>query len=276
MWALGRSIGLNGIRVGFSVGAKTLSATAAMIDPCVDAARNNRMYVMLCNAETAPGTWDDNIPVNKAKQIENWSFMADRYKNEPHVFYEQVNEPEAWGLYSHYANAAAVPTALLVALRDVYNVIRAAAPDTVVLLPSPANLQATGGAAQYINAIKGFETLGPVDWGKTVWSFHYYNQTGALGVNNDDATDGGRAGLTWLRERYPIACTETNWWMEPPRAVLIDGLDAMEDSGVGHCLMRGPGQTGTSPNPFAGDLFPDPLANKYAQLRARGYVIPVE
>lgn len=275
-WAAGRALGLNGIRVGFNVGAKTLSETAANLDLIIDAARNNRMYVMLCNAETSPGTWGDNIAANRARQIEIWSFMAARYKDEQHVFYEQLNEPEAWGLWSHYANASAVPTALLVALRDVYNVIRAAAPDTVVLLPSPANLQATGGAAQYIHAIQGFETLGPVDWDHTVWSFHYYNQTMVLGVNNGSATDGGRAGLAWLSARYPIACTETNWWMESPRAVLIDGLDAMEDAAVGHCLMSRPGQTGTSPNPFPGDLFPDPIANKYAQLRARGYVIPVE
>ncbi len=274
MWAAGRALGLNTMRVGVKVGSKTIAETMAATDLIVNAARNNSMYVLLGNPETTPGTWDDNLATNRARKIEIWSVMADRYKDESHVFYEMLNEPEAWGLWSHYANASDVPTDLTVALRDVYNVMRSAAPDTLVLLPSCANLQASGGAQQYINAIQAFETLGPVDWTRTLWSFHYYDQTQLLGITNGSATDGGRAGMAWLRDRYPFACTETNWFIDnPPREWLVDAVDAMEDVGVGWSIMRRPGQSTPAPTPLLGPLY---LENKIAQLRDRGYVLPVE
>lgn len=274
-WASARALGLNTMRVGFTVGAKSMTEVFAMLDPVVAAARNNRMYVMFCNAETSPGDWGKNIAENKSKSISNWRAIAPRYANETHVFYEMLNEPEEWGLWSHYATSATQPTELLIGLRAVHDVIRAAAPNTPVLVPSPANLQAAGGASQYIAAIRAFESLGPVNWTRTVWSFHYYNKSMSFGVTGA-ATDGGRAAFQWLKARYPIAVTETNWWMEPPRDVLINAADALEDSGVGWSIMRYPGQPGASPNPFPNDLFPDPLTKKVAQLRARGYVIPVE
>lgn len=274
VWAQARALGLNTMRCGFKVGNQSLATVHARLDKIVDAARNNRMYVLLCNAETSPAAWEDNIAANKAKQIENWTSVAARYKDETHVFYDQINEPEGWGLWSHYAANATTPTDLLIALREVHDVIRSNAPDTVALMPSAANLQASGGAQQYVNAIRAFESIGPVDWTRTVWSFHYYNQTRLLGVNNNSATDGGRAGLAWLKAQYPIVCTETNWFIDkPPREWLVDAADAMEDAGVGWAIMRYPGQTGDTPSSLLG---PDFIVNKVNQLRDRGYVIPVE
>lgn len=276
MWARARALGLNTLRVGFTVGDKSMPAVFALLDPIVAAARNNRMYVMLCNAETKPGDWTNNKPANRAKSIANWRAVAPRYANEEHVFYEMINEPEEWGLWSHYASSPTAPTELLVALRAVHDVIRAEAPNTPVLVPSPGNLHAPDGVTQYVAAIQAFESLGPVNWSRTVWSFHYYNRSLTIGISNDEATDGGRAAFNWLKARYPIVVTETNWWMEPPRDVLIDAADALEDANVGWTIMRYPGQPGSSPNPFAGDLFPDPLTRKVAQLRARGFTIPTE
>lgn len=292
MWQAIRALGCNGARVGFDLGTRPLSALFANLDAIVAAARNNRGYVMLCNTYFAPGTFDDAITANRNTLMEQWPPIAARYAGEPHVFFETLNEPDAvgWGRYDQYGSTANVPTKLLIAVRDVYNVIRANAPDSLVLMPSPANLLANGGAQQYIHAIKALENIGPVDWSKTAWSFHYYNKSFVLGVTNITATDGGRAGIRWLADRFPLICTETNWWMETNRRPLIDGLDALEDIKIAWSLMTAPGATTPKPDPidpsktieeewppeialYTGDGY---LIRKVNQLRGRGFVIPVE
>lgn len=292
MWAAARQLGLNCMRVGVVRGSRTIAQMHVDVDQVVSAARDNRMYVMLGNpdalATPKPGRWSlpGDMATNKANSIAFWGPTADRYRNEPHVFYEMLNEPEMWGAYTNYSSSAGVPTAMTVALREVFDVMRSAAPDTVICAPSPANIEAAGGVSQYIRAIQAFESLGAVDWTRTVWSFHGYNSTHKMMVDSMVAKtppelladDMGRAALTWLKARYPLLGTEANWWMEAPRAVLIDVADVMEDVQIGHTIMAVPGQLGRHDFPFPGDLYESPgyIVRKYGQLRSRGYVIPVE
>lgn len=291
MWAACRALGVNAVRVGVLRGTRTMAQVFASLDQVVEAARSNRCYVMIGNPDALgtpkPGAWGDNIATNKANSIDFWGPTADRYKDEPHVFYEMLNEPERWGAYTNYSSSTGVPTALTIALRDVFNVMRASAPNTVLLAPTAANIDASGGVAQYIKAIQAWESLGAVDWSKACWSYHGYNSTHRMQVSSKytaapgdaitPAPDMGRAALEWLRERYPIVCTETNWWMEAARDVLIDSLDAHEDVQVAWSLMRHPFQTAASS--FSDELFAPgnkPLDHKIDQLRTRGYNIPVE
>lgn len=291
MYAACRALGLNAVRVGVLKGTRTMAQVFSSLDQVVEAARNNRMYVMLGNPDALgtpkPGKWANNLATNKANSIAFWEPTADRYRNETHVFYEMLNEPEEWGLWSNYTSSAGVPTALTVALREVFDAMRSAAPNTVLLAPTAANFDASGGMAQYIKAIQAWESLGAVDWSKACWSYHGYNSTARMQVNSKytatpgdavtPAPDVGRAALAWMRDRYPIVCTETNWWMEAARSVLIDVLDAHEDVQVAWSLMRHPLQTAASS--FSDELFAPgnkPLDHKVDQLRTRGFNIPVE
>lgn len=283
VWERCRALGLNCMRYGITVGNTSMSTILGKIDRVVEAARNNRCYVMLGNPEFTPGTFEDNIATNRDKSKSIWQTWAPRYANEEHVFYEMLNEPERWGAYTNYLNASGVPTALTVALRDIFDTIRAAAPNTVILAPTAANIDASGGVVQYVKAIQAWESLGPIDWTLACWAFHGYNSTARMLINGKytaapgdavtPAPDMGAAALAWLMARYPIICTETNWWMEAARSVLVDMLDVFEDV-CGWSLMRYPQQPGGSS--FSQELFPNPLDQKVAQLRTRGFTIPVE
>ena len=282
-WAACRALGLNTVRIGVRQLTRTMSQVNASIDKIVEAARNNRMYVMLGNPEALPGAWDDNIAVNKAASIAFWGPTADRYRNEPYVFYEMFNEPEAWGAYSHYSSSTGEPTALTKAIRDVFDVMRASAPNTIICAPSATNIDAAGGIQQYVLVLQAWESLGAVDWTKSAWAYHGYNQTHRMLLTSkttvpspDLAADQGRSALRWLKARYPLIMTETNWWMEVGRKPLIDILDVHEDVAIGWTIMTHPFTTPPHEFPFAGDLWPTPLQSKMAQLRTRGYNIPVE
>ncbi len=287
-WAANRALGLNCMRVGVNSDGATLPLNTLLtrIDTAVAASRNNRMYMMLGYFAAVPGAFKDNTPGNRDKWLTFWNAAAPRYANETHVLYELVNEPERWGQVGNYAASPTQPTALMIALRAVFNAMRTGAPNTISLAPSCANIDAGGGMVQYIRAIQAWESLGAVDWTKTLWTYHGYNQTHRMQVNSKFGTDAitlapdaGRAALTWLKERYPIVCTETNWWMEAARKNLIDILDVHEELQIGWALLRRAGQTtpdGSQHNQGPWPLAPLFLENKIAQLRARSFNIPVE
>lgn len=277
-WAANRAVGLNCMRVGLldTAAALPINTLLANVATVVGLARANRMYLMLGLFAAAPGAWDDDIPVNRQKWIDVWGPLAARFKDEPHVFYEMVNEPTAWGHTNTYS--AAVKSGL----RDIFDVMRAAAPETAIVWPSAANLYPS--AAQYDTLLQSFNSLGngtPIDWNKAVFGHHYYNYTMKLALTGTtaNATDRGRAALLSLAAKYPMLSTETNWWMEAERKELIDALDLYEEMGIGWVLMRRAGQTtpdGSQHGQGTWPLAPLFLENKIAQLRDRGFTIPVE
>lgn len=276
-WAAGRALGLNTFRCG--VNSATLSmpigTLLSNIDLVVERARANRMYLMLGYFVTAPGTWEENVSANTTQWVNFWSAAAARYRDVPHVFFEMVNEPTAWGQISTYT--ADVRSGLKI----VYDAMRSAAPDSLIVFLGAANLNPS--AAQYLSLMPTFDSLGngqPIDWNKTVLGHHYYNKTQTLAVsgNLNNATDNGEAGLRGLAAVYPLLCTETNWWVEETRLGLVDATDLYERIGLGWTLLRQPGQTSPYPTHPYGQppLGPAFLDNKIAQLRDRGFAIPVE
>ncbi len=283
-WANGRALGLNCMRCGVnsSTSSMNLNTLLANIDLVVERARVNRMYCMLGYFAASPGSWWDAVTANTAKWITFWQAASARYRDVPHVFYEMVNEPTRWGNTTNY-NAAVKE-----GLKDIYDVMRAGAPDTVIVWPSAANLDPS--AASYAALMASFDTLGngqPVNWNKAALGFHYYNKTQTLAVSGGtaNATDAGRAGLRSLGATYPLMQTETNWYVEDFRIGLVDALDVLEELGIGWTLLRSPGQTEPyplhqyDPPPAAKEhppLGPAFLDNKIAQLRDRGFSIPVE
>lgn len=269
VWALGRELGFNTARVAVktvSIG-RTVAQQLDLIDQVVEAARNNRCYVMLMYADDAPGAYQDNIPANRDKAIAFWSEAAPRYKDEPHVFYEMINEPDRKGAVAIYIGSAPnnTPTALLTSIRAIFNVMRSGAPDTIIAVPSDINIESATGAARYVAVIQAFEALGSsVDWTKTAWSYHHYNQTHILGVNDNLATDGGAAGLAYIKARYPLLMTEWNYWIEDARIVLQYDMRIYEQLQIGYAILSNPTSV------------PSYLAPVLDDLRSVGYNIPVE
>jgi len=270
-WAACRALGLNTVRCPVTAGRydKTLAQIGTMIDGVVNAARNNRMYMSLEYAFDPPGEFGDSI-ASRDKAMEFWAFMAPRYASEPHVFYEMVNEPSKWGEAPDYISSAAtgnVPTDVLRWCRQVFDVMRAGAPDKVIATWSVGSVAPY--ANRYRTVLQAFEALGsPVDWTKTVFSFHWYNPTYVFGVVNASATDGGAAGLNALRGwGYPLLCTEWNYWVEPPpggRPLIQYAMRIAEEQQIGWTILLAPGKT------------PDYLRIVIDDLRANGAIIPVE
>jgi len=271
-WAACRALGLNTVRVAVTAGRydKTLEQQGVMIDSVVAAARNNRMYVMLMYAFDTPGAFMDNI-ASRDKAMAFWEFMAPRYADVPHVFYEMINEPSRWGDASNYISAAPAnaPTNVFRWCRQVFDVMRAGAPDKIILTWSVGAVSPH--ANRYRVVLQEFEALGsPIDWTKTVFSFHWYNPTHVFGVTNASATDGGAAGLNALRGwGYPLLSTEWNYWVlnaagEPIRLILQYDMRVAEAQQIGYTIMQAPGLT------------PDYLRIVLDDLRANGAIIPVE
>ena len=284
-WAACRTLGFNTLRVSVISSALTLSQNTLLsnIDLVVELARANRMYMMLGYFVVSPGSYGSDIATNQPMWTSFWNAAAPRWKDKPWVFYEPFNEPWQWGQVS-----SCTPE-IQQSLKVVYDTIRAGAPDTVIAWPSAANLSPS--AAQYATLLQGMDARGngvPVDWSKTVLSYHYYNQTQQLTVSGglNNATDGGEAGLRALGATYPLLNTETNWYVEAPRLSLIDGLDLYERMGLAWTLLRYAGQVSpvyshdydnnTSTPDTLAPLGPDYADKKIAQLRSRGFVIPVE
>ncbi|BCU78096.1 LamG-like jellyroll fold domain-containing protein [Luteolibacter sp. LG18] len=128
------------------------------IDQMVQMTRDAGLYLILTIGNGA------NNGANNAQYAHDfWAFYAARYKNETHVIYEVHNEPYAWG--------APYSQATLNMEVDAYNTIRAAAPDTPVLLFTFAVL---GGGAEAVADIQTVSTAANVDWTKTAVGFHGY------------------------------------------------------------------------------------------------------
>lgn len=277
-WDDARALGLNCMRVGVRIGTSTLSATLLKIDTAVELARTRRMYVMLGYFEAVPGGWDDSVTANTAAWNTFWGTVAPRYKDSPHVFYEMVNEPTSGG--PSWGDVSQFTTAVRDGIRSIFDTMRSGAPNTVILWPSVANLSPSSASVKGLIADMGTRGNGqPVDYTKACWSFHYYGGETSLGtshfpITSGTATDGGRAGMLNLKASYPLIMTETNWFQDsPPREWLVDALDLLEDIEIGWTLLRRPGQTSPANSAILGPLY---LENKIAQLRSRGFSIPVE
>jgi hypothetical protein len=156
-----KNYGLNAIHCyaersdyGYSAGAK-----AAAVDAVVQMTRDNGLYLVI----TIGGGG-----VNAAFIHDFWAFYAPRYKNETHVIYEIQNEPVV---------RAPVAASVITMEKDAYTTIRAAAPNTPVLLMTYTIFQ------NATNVQTDIAALGTtVNWSNAGIAFHGYGENGALGT----------------------------------------------------------------------------------------------
>jgi hypothetical protein len=188
---------------GYAAGAKF-----AALDTVVQRTRDNGLYLII----TIGGGG-----VNASFNAAFWNFYAGRYANETHVIYEIQNEPAAGN--PPYSGSAALMDMELAA----YNIIRARAPATPVLLMSYSSFQNAAGALQDIAAFGS-----AIDWSNAAIAFHGYGENGRAGTR--------ACLLAVLNAGYP--CFQTEFYLWPwgtgdfglaTAASLYEDVDEMGD-----------------------------------------------
>lgn len=141
------------------------------VDKIVAATRELGLYLVITIGNGA------NNGKHNAKWIHDfWALYAARYADETHLLFEVQNEPVAWG--PPYSNPNATPPGAVQMEVDVYQTIRAAAPDTPILLFSYAVLGGKEGGQAALRDIEVFnrEVGGDPEeiWSNAAIGFHGY------------------------------------------------------------------------------------------------------
>jgi len=103
--------------------------------------------------------------------------VAPYFANRTHVIYEASNEPMS-GIGNN-GDLESVHPGRLQQLKTTYNIIRAGAPDTHVMIFSPPGINDYGFGTGMGNLAEAFAALpGAVDWTKTSLAYHLYSTDG--------------------------------------------------------------------------------------------------
>jgi hypothetical protein len=157
---------------------------ASKVDKIIDLASKNDLYVVL-----TIGCGGANGSFNQTFVTQFWNFYAPRYKDSTFVFYELMNEPQAW--------SAPYRENVLTMEKNGYKQIRELAPETHIMMMSysqPVN------ATQAANEC---EKLG-VDWTNASVAFHTY------GIDNREETSLNAFYTAMKAKGIAYACTEPN------------------------------------------------------------------
>jgi len=145
--------------------------TLARMERSVNFASANGMYVIINSHNKIP-------EYNAAYADALWTYVAPYFANRTHVIYEAANEP-MHGIGRNGDLEADLPGRLQ-QLKITYNIIRAAAPDTHVMVFSPPGINDYAFGTGMGNLAESFAALpGTVDWNKTSLAYHLYNTDGA-------------------------------------------------------------------------------------------------
>jgi hypothetical protein len=164
---------------------------------------------------------------NHQSVIDFWKLYALRYAHETHVIYEIDNEPVAWS--PPYSDPGANPRGAIEMNVEAWQVIRAAAPDTPVLIFSYSQMGGTGGGQAALRDIAAFSRgLGRDErqvWGNTAVAFHGYAGHQATAEAAREVLAGG----------YPILMSEFYthpWGIGGYSMQDIELTEALEQLGV--------------------------------------------
>ncbi len=143
------------------------------IDQVVDIAARKGMYVIIDFHSVNAG---GNYNYEELKKF--WTDIAPRYKDQPHVLYEVINEPG-----SRFQRSVADVN------QEMHDLIRASGAPNMTILFSFEELQ--GNAQTYISQV---DKLRNIDWTRTAVGYHLYSTPDA--------------NVVALRDRYPVMMTE--------------------------------------------------------------------
>ncbi len=190
---------------------------AAEVDKIVQYTRDAGMYLVM-----TIGNGANNGNYNAQWVHDFWAFYAARYADETHVVFEVQNEPVAWG--PPYSSPTATPTGAVDMEIDAYNTIRAAAPDSPILLFTYSVLGDTGGADAALTDIHAFNTavFGSADvvWTNEAVGFHGYAGAAANAI----------AVANIIAAGYPCFMTEfaTGTWGGENGGLDVDAVANLE------------------------------------------------
>lgn len=145
--------------------------TLARMERAVNFASAHGMYVIINCHNKIP-----NYDAAYADAL--WTHVSPYFANRTHVIYEAANEPMS--SIGRSGNLEAEHPGRLQQLKTTYNIIRAAAPDTHVMIFSPPGINDHAVGTGMGDLAEAFAALpGEVDWSKTSLAYHLYNTDGA-------------------------------------------------------------------------------------------------
>jgi len=139
------------------------------IQRAVDYCSVNGMYVIINS--------HNKIPLfNEAYNNALWTQVAPYFKNRTHVIYEALNETVS-GTGTNAAGEYGDDINRLKAMRVNFDIIRAGAPDTHIMVLTPAGVSGWGYVDGMARLTRKFEQQPgrPIDWTKTSVAYHLYH-----------------------------------------------------------------------------------------------------
>ena len=249
--AMIKNMGFNSIHLygeSFDINYPNAGSTApgyalSRVDQIVQESIDLGLYVVLTIGNGAA-----NGNYNRSYEEDFWKLYAPRYANDTNVLYEIQNEPVSWG--PSYLTSSS-PSGAMGMEESCYSIIRAAAPNSPVLLFSYAVFTGTGGGNAALTDIHAFNTaiFGNANavWTNEAVAFHGYG----------DITQTPAAVQTILSAGYPAFMTEFNssHWGSSNGGLDIDMTAALEKLGVSwitfvHVPPTGVAGDVTDPNQF--------------------------
>ena len=175
----------------------------ARMERAVNFASKYGMYVIINSHNHIPS-------YDEAYTSDLWKYVAPYFANRTHVLYELSNEPMG-GIGKNgdmdMGAAGATTSPRLQALKRSYDIARAGAPNTMLLILTPPGINDYAYGTGLGSLAASFAQLpgSTVDWTKTAVAYHLYNNDGAYGA----ATKA--KNLRNLHQRYAGWPSENNF-----------------------------------------------------------------
>ncbi len=142
------------------------------LERAVNHCSENGLYAIINAHNRVPAS---GVPkYDEALNTGLWKVVAPHFAQRSHVLYELSNEPISGPGRDGQVDPPAQTT--LAALARVHNIARSLAPDTHLMILTPAGISGYGTKTAMSNLTRNFEKLtGPIDWTKTSVAYHLYH-----------------------------------------------------------------------------------------------------
>ena len=190
---------------------------AAVMDPVVDRAVANGLYVVICEFDFGPA----HHPTRYARMLDFWQRMAaSSYKNHPNIIFELWNESETIGTYDGGPGSWATQKPYI---EDVIDVIRNEGANNIIIIPPP-----------FYSAWIAEATSNPISGTNLAYSLHQYREQWEAFSSNRDQIN------TALASNVPVIMTEWGDGFSP-------NSNACNGGGSSNPLLQWPDFSSVSP-----------------------------